>query len=170
MKAIVAADLDWGIGYRGQLLERIPEDMKLFKSLTYDHVIVMGRKTFESLPGGPLPGRCNVVITGDPLYTVDDPTVIITSLGEPLMKFLKSVHKSRDVFVIGGGEIYNQLLQYCDTIYVTRIQNRYTADTYFKNLDSDREFRLVSASDGIKYKDFYYNFLRYERRQEKKIP
>ena len=170
MKAIVAADLDWGIGYEGKLLERIPDDMKLFKQLTFDHVIVMGRKTLESLPGGkPLEGRTNIVLSRDEKFTLgNEPGVILRRSVDDVLESLKKVHYTRDVFIIGGAEIYKEFLQYCDIIYVTKSQKRYTADRFFKNLDIGREFRLLTASDPYTHNGVGYNFLKYERLVEKK--
>jgi dihydrofolate reductase len=170
MNAIVSADLDWGIGYRGNLLERIPEDMKLFKQLTFGNTIIMGRKTFESLPDAmPLHGRTNIVLS----KTMKDSSMYPTNMKvfkseDDVISFVSKLRPSTEVFIIGGAEIYKMFLSYCDIIYVTKVQKRYNADRFFKNIDIGREFRLVKASDPYSYNGVSYNFLKYERVVEKK--
>ncbi len=159
MKAIVAVDLDWGIGYKGNLLQRIPEDMKLFKRMTLGKVVVMGRETFESLPGKkPLTDRINILLSKT-MQPTDDKIIICRSLGE-LFEQLKK-YDPDDVFVIGGESIYTQLLPYCTEVYVTRIKNKYEADKYFTNLDKEEAWELVSEGDPQNYNDIRFNFLRY---------
>ena len=121
MKAIVAVDLNWGIGYRGNLLQRIPEDMKFFKQMTLGKVVIMGRETFESLPGKePLKDRINIVLSKDECFT-NEKVTICRSLDELFYELKK--YNSDDVFVIGGESIYTQLLPYCSEVYVTKIDN-----------------------------------------------
>lgn len=159
MKAIAAVDLNWGIGYRGNLLQRIPEDMKLFKQMTLGKVVVMGRETFESLPGKePLKYRINIVLSKNKSFMKDNVT-ICSSLDELFLELKK--YNSDDVFVIGGESIYTQLLPYCAEAYVTKIENTYIADKYFYNLDKDNVWRLVSTSDMQTYKDINFMFTKY---------
>lgn len=130
MKAIVAIDKLWGIGKDGDLLFRIKEDMEFFKKMTMGKVVVMGRKTYESLPNGPLKGRINLVITNK-LYP-DHDNVIFGDLHE-INEKLKN-YDTDDIFIIGGGSIYKQFIHRCDTVYVTHNMNVYEADTYMPNL------------------------------------
>ena len=159
MNAIVAVDLNWGIGYKGNLLQRIPEDMRFFKQMTLGKVVVMGRETFESLPGKePLKGRTNIVLSKNKSFMKDSVTVC-SSLNELFLELKK--YNSNDIFVIGGESIYTQLLSYCAEAYVTKIGNNYISDKYFNNLDKDNVWRLVSKSDMQNYKDINFMFTKY---------
>src|SRR5512138_3677809 len=102
---IVAIAEDYGIGFQNELLWRIPEDLKRFKKLTLGHTIVMGKKTWESLPKKPLPGRKNVVITDDP-KEVFEQAVAAYSIEDALAK----CGKEDEVFIMGGGSIYRQFM------------------------------------------------------------
>lgn len=159
MKAIVAVDLNWGIGFKGNLLQRIPEDMKLFKQMTLGKVVVMGRETFESLPGKePLKDRINIVLSKDRMF-INEKVIICRSIDE-LSHELKK-YNSDDVFVIGGESVYTQLLPYCTEAYVTKIHNSYVADKYFNNLDKEESWKLIVTSDLQAYKDIQFVFSRY---------
>ena len=166
ISAIVAIDKDWGIGYQGQLLEHLPPDMKYFKELTQDSVLIMGRKTWDSLPKKPLPDRLNLVITSMPgAYEFDNN-------GKCLFWFI-SKEKAIDImlnddimdyFIIGGGEIYEQLLPYCDRVYITKILKSHdNVDTYFPNLDKSNEWEIDTCTELREYKGILYAFLIYER-------
>ena len=114
MKAIVAADNKWGIGYQNKLLVSIPSDMKFFRQTTTGKVVVMGRKTLESFPNGlPLKNRVNIVLTKNRNYDVKD-AVIVHSEKELLEELKK--YNSDDIFVIGGESIYRMMLPYLDLI------------------------------------------------------
>lgn len=161
MKAIVAVDLNWGIGYKGNLLERIPEDLKFFKRTTTGKVVVMGRETFESLPGKePLKDRINIVLSRNEGFT-NDKVILCRSLPE-LFGELKKYPKD-DIFVIGGESVYTQLLPYCSEIYVTKIENTYNADKYFINLDKDEKWEQLSKSEINRYNNIKYRFLKYKK-------
>jgi len=163
MKAIVAVDLDWGIGYKGDLLQKIPEDMKFFKQMTLGKVLVMGRKTFESLPGKePLKDRINIVLSKD-ISFINEKVIICRSL-EALFDELKK-YDTDDVFVIGGESIYIELLSYCEEVYVTKIENNYSADKYFINLDKEEKWNLVSSSDLQIYEGIHYKFAKYVKKK-----
>jgi len=165
MKAIAAVDLNWGIGYRGNLLERIPEDMKFFKKATIGKVVVMGRKTFESLPGKkPLKDRVNIVLTTKGKFD-DDGVKVCSSLDELLCELKQ--YSEDDVFVIGGESVYSLLLPYCSEAYITKIENSYEADTYFKNLDEDDSWELTSESGTKDYNGIKFKFVKYENRNPK---
>ena len=161
MKLIAAVDKNWAIGYKNQLLVSIPSDMKQFRQKTTGHIVVMGRKTLESVPGGqPLKKRTNSVMTGNSNYEVKDAVVVhdIDSLLEELKQY-----PAEDVYVIGGESVYRALLPYCDKAYVTRIDHAYLADTYFPNLDEDPEWKMTKVSDEQTYFDLEYVFTIYER-------
>ena len=162
MKLIAATDQNWAIGRKGKLLVSIPEDMKYFRDTTTDHVVVMGRKTLESFPGGkPLPNRVNIVLTANPAYQAKG-AVIVHSLDE-LAKELEK-YDTDDIFVIGGEKIYRQLYQQCDTAYITKIDYAYEADAYFPNLDKDEEWEFVGESEEQTYFDLAYTFCTYRHK------
>ncbi|MDF2522541.1 MAG: dihydrofolate reductase region [Clostridiales bacterium] len=159
MKAIVAVDLNWGIGCRGNLLQRIPDDMKFFKQMTLGKVVVMGRETFESFPGKePLKDRINIVLSKNKSF--ENEKVIICRELDELFHELKK-YNQEDVFVIGGESIYTQLLPFCTEAYVTKIENTYEADKYFTNLDEEETWELASIGDKKIYNDIYFSFLKY---------
>ena len=164
MNIIVAVDENWAIGYRGDLLVRIPADHKMFRNETIGKVVVLGRKTMDTFPGGlPLAGRTNIVLTRNPEYQVKD-AIVVHSV-EELLAELKN-YDTKDVYVIGGDSVYSQLLPYCDTAHVTKIDRSYEADTYFPNLDASGEWEITAESDEQSYFDTTYHFLKYERKQE----
>ena len=161
MNIIVAADKNWAIGKNNKLLVSIPQDMKFFRETTTGKVVVMGRKTLESFPGGqPLKKRVNIVLTPDKNYQVNGADIVhsIDALLEELKKY-----PAEDIYVIGGESIYRQLLPYCDKAYVTKIEHAYDADTFFPNLDEDPQWRMTKTSDEQTYFDLEYVFTIYER-------
>lgn len=161
MNIIVAADKNWGIGLNNRLLVSIPSDMKFFRETTTGKVVVMGRKTLESFPGGqPLKNRTNIVLTRDENYQAKG-AVIVHSVDEVLEELKK--YQTEDIFVIGGGTIYEQLLPYCDTAYVTKLDFAYQADTFFPNLDEMPEWKLTESSEEQTCFDLEFAFTKYER-------
>ena len=164
MKAILSADRNWGIGYQNKLLVSIPSDMRFFREMTEGKVIVMGRKTLESFPNGlPLKKRINIVLTHDRSYQVKDAVIVHDK--EELLEELKK-YREDDVFVVGGGSVYELLLPYCDTAYVTRIDMAYQADTFFPDLDQDPEWELTEESDEQTCLDIEFTFTVYRRKQK----
>lgn len=163
MKAIVAVDLNWGIGCRGNLLQWIPEDMKFFKQMTLGKIVIMGRETFESLPGKePLKDRVNIVLSTNECFK-NEKIIICRSLDQLLEKI--KMYNLDDVFVIGGESVYAQLLPYCTEAYVTKIANQYVADKYFINLDQEETWELVSTSESKSHNEIQYSFLKYVNRR-----
>jgi len=170
--AIVAVDNNWGVGYNGELLERIPEDMKYFRELTEGNIVIMGRKTWDSLPTQPLPNRDNLIISSK-LY-LDYNKYQDYAVGTQSMentKFILSMLKhnyaiqsnNKDIFIIGGGSIYEQLLPYCDTVYLTHIgKDHKNVDTYFPRIDKDPNWEIDTCTElresvnGIPYAFFTY--------------
>ena len=160
MNLIAAVDKNWGIGLKNQLLVRIPEDMKHFRNLTFGNVVVMGRKTLESFPGGqPLNDRTNIVLTKDNDYQVKN-AVIVHDMEELFAELKK--YKQEDIFVIGGESIYRQLLDQCETAYITKIDYEYQADVWFPNLDELEQWELIEESEEQTYFDLEYYFLKYQ--------
>lgn len=161
MNLIVAVDKNWAIGKDNKLLVSIPQDMKFFRETTTGKVVVMGRKTLESFPGGqPLKKRTNIVLTRDKNYQVKD-AIIVHSVDE-LLEELKN-YDEKEIYVIGGESIYRALLPYCKVAHVTKIDHAYEADTYFPNLDDMDEWEVTGVSEEQTYFDLEYEFVRYER-------
>ena len=160
ISAIVAVDENWGIGFNGQLLEHIPEDMKFFKKITTSNVVIMGRKTWDSLPKKPLPDRTNIIISNRGNLPLENGTIRL-SLDDLLLGIADF---EDDVFVIGGGSIYNQLLPLCDRVYVTKIHKAYkNVDTYFPNLDESDEWTPALQTAIQTHNDIAYQFWEYDR-------
>ena len=135
MKMIASADNNWAIGYKGSLLAHVSADMKFFKSKTVGNVVILGRKTLMTFPNGkPLKDRKNIIITTDESFKVEGAEIVHST-----DELLETVEKYDDdsLYVIGGGSIYDQLLPYCDTAYITKFDKTFEADTYIKNLDED---------------------------------
>ncbi|MEJ8735789.1 MULTISPECIES: dihydrofolate reductase [Mediterraneibacter] len=163
MQAIVAADRNWGIGNKNRLLVSIPSDMKFFREKTTGKVIVMGRKTLESFPGGkPLKNRVNIVLTGNREYTVKDAVVVHTE--EELKEELKK-YKEEDIFVVGGESVYRMLLPLCSTVYVTKIDRVFEADTFFPNLDEKKEWKMTEEGEEQTCFDLEFRFTKYEQQK-----
>lgn len=163
ISAIVAVDQNWGIGYNGKLLARIPEDLKRFKELTTGNIVVMGRKTWNSLPVNPLPNRRNIIITKNPIYFTTINGASRQDL-EYTIQDMTSMKNDFEWFIIGGGEIYRQLLPYCDRVYVTKIEKSYEdVDTYFPNLDKDPQWEVSTSTELREYESIPYAFLTYDR-------
>ena len=151
MNIIVAVDKNWAIGKDNKLLVSIPADMKMFRQETTGKVVVMGRKTLESFPNGlPLKNRTNIVLTGNKDYNVKDAIIVHTV--EELLEEIKK-YPSEEVYCIGGDSVYKQLLPYCDTAHVTKIDFAYEADSYFPYLDEMLEWKVTAESDEQTYLD-----------------
>ena len=164
MNLIVNVDKNWAIGYHGKLLVNIPEDMKFFRSETTGKVVVLGRKTLATFPGGlPLKNRTNIILTRNPEFTVKG-AVVCHSVEEALEE-LKN-YPSEDVYIIGGDTIYRQFLPYCDVAHVTRTDHAYDADTWFPNLEEDPDWELTGQSEEKTYFDLEFTFCRYERKKK----
>ena len=162
MKAIVAVDRNWAIGKDGSLLTRIPADQRYFRAMTEGSVVIMGRKTLESFPGGrPLKNRVNIVITRNPDYRPDGVTVV-GSVEKAAQEALR--YAGREVFVIGGGEIYREMLPYCDTAYVTKIDYSYDADTTFPSLDECSDWEIAEEGEEQTSFDLIFTFVTYRRK------
>ena len=168
ISAIVAVDSNWGIGYNGQLLEHISDDLKRFKELTSNNTVIMGRKTWESLPNKPLPNRFNIVLTSTPsqmeqtvntkFLTMDDFLMNLDSLEEFMNEY------GKEIFIIGGGQIYHSLSSIYDRVYVTKIYKSHeNVDSYFPNLDNDNNWKMVSASEIFTNNNLTYQFCCYDR-------
>ncbi len=162
MEIIVAAAENWAIGKDGDLLWHIPEDMKFFRQATTGNVVVMGRKTLDSFPGGkPLKNRINLVLTKNRGFFREG-TLTAGSVDEAL-EILKD-YGSKKVFIAGGGRIYQEFLPFCHTAYVTRIYKGFEADTFFPNLDADPEWELSFVGERMEHEGLAFAFTTYKRK------
>ena len=162
MKTIVVVDNNWGIGKDGDLLVHLSGDLKYFKEKTLGKVVVMGRTTFESLPGRkPLKDRVNIVLSRNPDFQPAD-CIKCRSMGD-LFKVLES-YDMEDVFIIGGEEIYKQFGPYCSGHLVTKIHAVFDADKFFEDLDKRSDLALVAESDIQHENGMEYQFTEYRRK------
>lgn len=165
MKAIVAVDKNWGIGKDNQLLFSIPQDMKFFRQTTLNKVVVMGAKTLMSFPNSnPLKNRINVVLS---TKIKRDDCVCVDSL-DKLLSIL-SDYKSDDVFIIGGAKIYSQMLDYCDEVFVTKVDADGRADVFFPNLDEKNNWQLVEKSERKEDNGYSFEFTKYKNNKVEKV-
>jgi len=163
MNLIAAVDKNWAIGLANKLLVSIPNDQKFFREETMGKVVVLGRKTLETFPGGlPLKGRTNIVLTTDPEFSAKE--AIIVHSKEELLEELKK-YDTKDVYIIGGDSVYKMMLPYCDTAHITKIDHAYQADTYFPDLDADPDWTITADSEEQTYFDLEYVFLKYEKKK-----
>lgn len=162
MKTIVAVDNNWGIGKDGCLLCHVPGDLKYFKEKTRGKVVVMGRTTFESLPGKkPLQDRVNIVLSRNPDFSPEG-CIKCASMGE-LFKVLEKYNMD-DVYIIGGADIYKQFLPFCNGHLVTKINGDFNADRHFENLDQRGDLELVSQSEDQNDNGVEYCFTEYRKK------
>ncbi len=158
---IVAVSEDLGIGKNNELLWHLPEDLKRFKKITYGKTVIMGKRTWESLPKKPLPGRKNIVITDIPYddfygavtaYSVDDA--------------LKKCEDEEEIFIIGGGSIYSQFMPVADRLYITHVHKKSPADTWFPKIDQS-EWKVIKKEEhkGDNDTDIPYTFKIWERKK-----
>lgn len=167
MNLIAAADERWGIGRQGKLLAHLPGDMKYFRETTAGKVVVMGRKTLESFPGQkPLKNRVNIVLTGNLQYRPEG--VEVCHSVEETLQVLKQ-YRPEDVFIIGGGMIYEAFLPWCSRAYVTRIHSVFEADTALPNLDRMEDWVCAKEGPMMKDGDVSYQFCIYERKGDKQV-
>lgn len=162
MNLIVAVDENWAIGNKEQLLVRIPNDHKMFQQETTGKVVILGRKTLETFPGKqPLKNRTNIILSRKENLQVKGATVVHSI--EELLEECKK-YPDEDIYVIGGESIYRQLLPYCDTAHVTKIDRSYEADAYCPNLDKDEAWEIAADSEEQVYFDLTYRFVKYVRK------
>lgn len=154
---VVAVSENGVIGKNNELIWHLPEDLKRFKKITSNNVVVMGRKTHESI-GKSLPNRLNVILSRNSKWNspLGDNCVVCYSVEEVLERF-----KYRDLYIIGGGEIYKKFLPYSDIIEMTLIHKHFDGDTYFT--DIGKEWIKVSSEKQMG-SDFDYEFQRFEKK------
>lgn len=139
------------LGKNNELVWHLPNDFKRFKSLTTNHHIIMGRKTFESFPK-PLPNRTHVIITRQNDYHPEGCIVV-----DSIEKAIAACPENEDSYVIGGGEIYNLSLPYTDIIEITKVHHTFDADTFFPDIN-ENEWQLVESEENFKDEKHLYNY------------
>ena len=139
---IVAASLNNAIGKAGKLLWHLPNDMAYFKNVTWGMPVIMGRKTYESLKK-PLSGRTNIVITRQTGWNADG-VITATDIGEAIDK--AKTTNAKEIFCIGGGDIFKQMMDRADKIYLTRVKENFQGDAFFPELD-ETIWKLTSQED-----------------------
>ncbi len=167
INAIVAIqDKDRGIGYKGELLYSIPEDMTHFKNMTMHHIVVMGRTTWESIPEKyrPLIGRINIVLTKNEDYVAEGAHVFHDK--ESILAFIKD--QEVDTWIIGGTQIYELFLPEIDKLYITKIYSDKKADTFFPEFENN--FSHYKQGKMRQHGDISYQFCTYKRKNILKTP
>ncbi len=155
ISSIVAMASNRVIGNRGEIPWKIPGEQKMFKEITLGHTVIMGRKTYESI-GRPLPGRTNIVITRQSDYQVAG-CIIAHDLDGA---FRSCAPEEKEVFICGGGQLYQEAMPVTDRIYLTLLRREVSGDTYFPEI-SEADFKVIKSEvvDGVEP----YNFFIYER-------
>lgn len=165
MKIIVACDRRWGIGSEGKLLTHISTDLKRFKEITSNNIVVYGRKTLATFPQSkPLPNRINIVLTANPdfyaypAYVVNDLEHLFTFLTK-----LKDEHSQKEIFIIGGASVYEQLLPYCNEVMVTEIDLEFPADAFFPDLSKQQNWAKTSETPWLEEKRLRFRYVSYKK-------
>lgn len=165
MNAIAAVSLDWGIGKDNDLLFHIGEDMKRFRALTTGGTVIMGRKTLDSMPGGkPLPRRRNIVLTRQEDFAREG--VEVARSPEEVLR-LTAGEDPEKVWVIGGGEIYRQLLPYCRLCWLTRVYARPESAVFFPDLDTLPQWQVLRSGAIVSDGTWDYQFIEYINRESR---
>ena len=141
---IVAMARNGAIGKDNDLLWHISADLKRFKALTGGHTVLMGRRTYDSLPKKPLPNRKHLILTSDAGYPVPEGGQRLADVAACQAYF--AAHPDEDIFIIGGGQVYKQLLPYADRLYLTEVQADFEADTFFPALKAE-EWRVQECGE-----------------------
>lgn len=139
------------LGKNNELVWHLPNDFKRFKSLTTNHHIIMGRKTFESFPK-PLPNRVHVVITRQKDYNPEGCIVV-----DSIEKAIAACPENEDSYIIGGGEIYNLGMEHADILEITKVHHSFDADAYFPEIDKT-DWQLVESEENFKDEKHLYDY------------
>ena len=156
---IAAAAKNDALGKDNDLIWHISEDLKRFKRLTSGHAIIMGRKTFESMPKA-LPNRTNIVLTNKKDYQPEGAIVVHT-----IEDALNLVKDDTQPFIIGGGEIYRLFMPYCDRIELTRVHHNFEADVFFPKIDLNQWKEIARENiDATKEQPYHYSYITFEKK------
>lgn len=165
MELIACVNNYWCIGKNNDLLYHLSTDMKFFREKTKDNVIIVGRKTLESFPGGkPLKNRVNIVLTTDKSYYRDD-CIIVHSIENVLEEIKK--YDDKTIYVCGGEQIYKLFEPFCDTAYITKVNDDLKGDKYFPNLNNIENWILSEESDTITENGYEFKFCTYRNKLSK---
>lgn len=160
MILVMAVDAKWAIGYKGDMLTRIPADLKHFKEMTMGGVLVMGRKTFDAT--GALPGRETIIVSRS-LKEIEG-AHIAHSLDD-LREMIKEKFSDKKIFLVGGASLIDQLIDEVDEAEITFIKKDFEPyDTVMRNLDKDEAFELVQTSEEYAYQDMKFEYRKYKRK------
>lgn len=159
MNIIACVDNNWGIGNDGKLLFSIQQDMEFFRFMTINNIVVMGKKTFDTLRTKPLPNRINVVLTRDTDFKPEGAEVCHSV--EEALDFLRD--RQENVFIIGGEEIYKTFLPYCNKAYITKVFTEKKADKHMVNLDSEADWTQTQTTKDFTHGEVSYSFTVYEK-------
>ena len=160
MKMIVCVAENFGIGNNNGLLFSLPPDMKFFREQTMGKVVIMGRGTLDSFPGGrPLKNRVNIVLTRDVNFKRDGAEVFHSK--EEILDYVKRF-PTDDVYVIGGGQIYEMFRDVCDEALVTRVRESVVCDTFFFDIDADPRWYLAQESALMEHEGTQFSFCTYK--------
>jgi dihydrofolate reductase len=155
---IAAVSDDLGIGKGNDLLWHISEDLKRFKKLTTGNAVIMGKKTWESLPKKPLPGRKNIVLTDVPGEQFTDATAAYS-----IREAIEKCGDAKEVFIIGGGSIYRQFMPLASRLYITHVHRNTPADVYFPEIDM-REWKITDSTE-FASAEVPYTYVVYDRKR-----
>ena len=157
---IVAIGKNNEIGYKNNLLWRISDDLKRFKKLTTSNTVIMGRKTFESLPKGALPNRENIVITRNPEIKYEN-CIMASSFREAIEK----ANKANELFIIGGEDIYKLAFPFCNKLYLTKINENFKADAFFPEINyKEWEIEQTEQTEQTEKNQFSHQFFKMKRK------
>ncbi len=163
MIIIAHASENWGIGKNNSLMFKLPLDMKFFRETTSGGVVIMGRKTLESFPNQkPLPNRVNIVISRNPDFAPEN--VIVARSPEEAAELAKG-YTDKKVFIIGGSAIYDAMLPYADTAYITKVFEFADADSFIQDFDSAPDWERIEQSEKIDDNGHTIMFVTYKRKQ-----
>jgi len=162
MELIAVVDEKWGLGRGNDLLFHLPPDMKHFRALTTGKVMVLGRKTLDSFPGGnPLPKREHLVLTRDPQSVADRSVQAVSDLSELFALLRADAYAQKDICVIGGAEIYRQLLPYCSVAHITHVYADGKATCFLPDLGNTPGWALAEIGPLERYDLLEYAFATY---------
>lgn len=165
MNFIVAVDNKYAIGKNGMLIYHLPSDLKYFKEQTLNKVVVMGERTFLSLPKRPLSNRTNIVLSAD--GNKFDGAITVQNLLE--LKNVLQNYDDSEIFVIGGASVYNLLMDYCKFAYITKIDGSEPADTFINNIEKMPNWKLISKSKTQEENNLKFCFCVFENKKVKSL-
>ena len=164
MNFIVAVSADYAIGKDNDLLFNLPSDLKYFKEKTTNNIIIMGERTYHSLPKRPLPNRINIVLS-DNLNFKEECIIIVRSVAELFNEIQK--YDTNNVYVCGGASVYNLLMDYCEKAYITKINKVVPADTYINNIEKMSNWEEIESSEVFVENGLEFSFKTFKNKNVK---